>query len=221
VKITPSYDVKQGRSPVKCRDTKLTYGDTHETDPHETDHEKLTMKRIIFIYGFIAGLVVICSVLSGLALWSGAETLRAQMWLGYLIMLIALSMIFVGIKRYRDRQLGGVIRFGTATLLGLGIAAVAGVVYVVVWEVYLAVTDYAFIDQYTQGIIAGKEAAGVSGAELEAVVESMEKMQRQYSNPLFRMPMTFLEIFPVGLLITLVSAAILRNSKTLPASSVR
>lgn len=176
------------------------------------------MKRIIFIYGFIAGLVVICSVLLGLALSSGEETLHAQEWLGYLIMLIALSMIFVGIKRYRDQHLGGVIRFGTATLLGLRIAAVAGVVYVVVWEIYLAMTDYAFIDQYVQGVIAGKEAEGVSGAELDAVVESMENMQRQYSNPLFRLPMTFLEIFPVGLLITLISAAILRNSKTLPAS---
>jgi hypothetical protein len=89
----------------------------------------------------------------------------------------------------------------------------------VVWEIYLAMTDYAFIEQYVQGVIAGKEAAGVSGPELEAVVESMENMQRQYSNPLFRLPMTFLEIFPVGLLITLVSAAILRNSKALPAGS--
>jgi hypothetical protein len=174
------------------------------------------MKRIIFIYGFIAGLVVICSLLLGLALSSGEAPGRAG---SYLIMLIALSMIFVGIKRYRDQHLGGVIRFGTATLLGLGIAAVAGVVYVVVWEIYLAMTDYAFIDQYVQGVIAGKEAAGVSGPELEAVVESMENMQRQYSNPLFRLPMTFLEIFPVGLLITLVSAAILRNSKALPAGS--
>jgi len=176
------------------------------------------MKRIIFIYGFIAGLVVICSLLLGLALSSGEAPGRAG---SYLIMLIALSMIFVGIKRYRDQHLGGVIRFGTATLLGLGIAAVAGVVYVVVWEIYLAMTDYAFIDQYVQGVIAGKEAAGVSGPELEAVVESMENMQRQYSNPLFRLPMTFLEIFPVGLLITLVSAAILRNSKALPAGSSR
>jgi hypothetical protein len=172
------------------------------------------MRRIILIYGFIAGLAVICSVLLGLALG------HAQVWLGYLIMLIALSMIFVGIKRHRDQHLSGVIRFGTATLLGLGIAAVAGVVYVAVWEIYLAVTDYAFIEQYAQGVIARKEAAGLSGAELEAVVESMEDLQRNYSNPLFRLPMTFLESFPVGLAITLISATILRNSKTLPAASV-
>ncbi|MEX2122826.1 MAG: DUF4199 domain-containing protein [Woeseia sp.] len=98
---------------------------------------------MIFTYGIISGLVVIGTAVLALALSGGEETLHAQEWLGYLIMLIALSMIFVGIRRYRDRQLGGVIRFGTAMLLGLGIAAVAGVVYVAVWEIYLAMTDYA------------------------------------------------------------------------------
>jgi hypothetical protein len=38
-----------------------------------------------------------------------------------------------------------------------------------------------------------------------------------YRNPLIRMPMTFLEIFPVGLLISLISAAVLKNPRVLPA----
>lgn len=175
------------------------------------------MQRIILTYGIIAGLIVIASAILGLVLSGGEETLHAQEWLGYLVMLIALSLIFVGIKRYRDRHLGGVIRFGTATLVGLGIAAVASIVYVAVWEVYLAVTDFAFMDQYASGVIAARQAEGVAGDELAAITENLESMKRQYANPLFRLPLTFLEIFPVGLLITLISAAILRNSKALPA----
>jgi hypothetical protein len=178
------------------------------------------MSRIIFTYGAIAGFIAICSIVLGLAL-TGGEAVHLQVWLGYLIMLIALSLIFFGIKRYRDQHLGGVIRFGTAALLGLGIAAVAGVIYVAVWEIYLAMTGYAFIDTYTQGVIAAKRAEGVSGAELQALIDSMQTMQDRYANPLFRLPMTFLEIFPVGLLIALVSAAILRNSRVLPPSSPR
>jgi len=174
------------------------------------------MQRIIFTYGVIAGFIVIASAILGLVL-SGGEEAHAQAWLGYLIMLIALSLIFLGIKRYRDQHLGGVIRFGTATLVGLGIAAVAGVIYVAVWEAYLAMTDYAFMEQYARGVIEAKQAEGVTGDELRAVVDNMESMKRQYANPLFRLPMTFLEIFPVGLLITLISAAVLRNRKTLPA----
>lgn len=176
------------------------------------------MQRIILTYGIIAGLIIIGSAILGLAVTGGEQPLHALEWLGYLVMLIALSMIFVGIKRYRDRYLGGVIRFGTATLVGLGIAAVAGVIYVAVWEAYLAMTDYTFIERYTEGVIAAREAEGLSGAELRTLVEEMATMRRQYANPLFRLPMTFLEIFPVGLLITLISAAILRNSKTLPAA---
>lgn len=173
------------------------------------------MQRIIFSFGIIAGLVAIASAILGLAVSGGEQ----PVWLGYLVMLIALSMIFVGIKRYRDLQLGGIIRFGTATLVGVGIAAVAGVIYVAVWEVYLAATDHAFIGQYAEGIVATRRAEGVTGAELEAVIDSMEKLKAQYANPLFRVPMTFLEIFPVGLLIALVSAAILRNPKVLPAGA--
>jgi hypothetical protein len=174
------------------------------------------MQRIILTYGAIAGFIVIGSAILGLAL-SGGEEVHAEEWLGYLIMLIALSLIFLGIKRYRDEHLGGVIRFGTATLVGLGIAAVAGVIYVAVWEAYLAMTDYAFMEQYTRGVIEAKQAEGVTGDELQAVADNMESMKRQYANPLFRLPMTFLEIFPVGLLITLISAAILRNRKALRA----
>ena len=40
---------------------------------------------------------------------------------------------------------------------------------------------------------------------------------KNYANPLYRLPITFVEMFPVGVLISLVSAALLRNSRFLPA----
>ncbi len=169
------------------------------------------MKRIIFPYGAIAGAVIIGSMILTFALGGGMS--GSSVWLGYLFMIVALSLIFLGVKRYRDQELGGVIRFGTAFLLGLGISLVASVIYVVVWEVYLSVTDYAFIHDYTQSVLAAKEAEGLAGAALEAEVASMETLTSRYANPVFRLPMTFLEIFPVGLLITLVSAGLLRNEK--------
>ena len=176
------------------------------------------MQKIIITYGIIAGIVIIGSMILSLSLGEerGMEFLE---WLGYLIMIVAFSMIFVGIKKYRDQELGGVIKFGTATMLGLGISLVASVIYVVAWEVNLELTDHAFIEQYAQGIIAGKEAAGVTGADLEAVIVEMAQLKVRYANPLFRLPMTFLEIFPVGLLISLLAAAVLRNSKFLPATA--
>lgn len=106
------------------------------------------------------------------------------------------------------------IRFVPALLAGLGISAVA---YVIGWEITLAVTDFAFIDSYTNAAIEAARAKGASAAEVEAVAARMDELREQYANPLFRLPVTFIEIFPVGLLVSVISAALLRNSRFLPA----
>jgi hypothetical protein len=111
-----------------------------------------------------------------------------------------------------------VIKFWAAFALGLGIATAAGVAYVTVWEVYLAMTDYAFMDKYIAGIMRARQGDGASAATMAAEMAKLESLRANYANPLFRIPMTFLEIFPVGLLVSLVSAALLRNPKLLPAT---
>jgi len=73
-----------------------------------------------------------------------------------------------------------------------------------------------FRHDYTASVIAAKESAGLTGLELQAEIDEMAQLTQRYGNPAFRPPMTFLEIFPVGLLISLLSVGILRNSKVLP-----
>ncbi len=171
------------------------------------------MTRIIFIYGLISGAVVCAGIMLTFLL----PNAHGSVWLGYLIMLVALSSILVGVKQYRDDVQGGVIGFGKAFLVGLGIAAVAGLAYVVVWETYLALTHYTFADVYIKSVLAAKRAAHVSTAEYQKTVAQMNEFRTEYASPLFRVPMTFIEIFPVGLLVALVSAALLRNPRFLPA----
>lgn len=168
-------------------------------------------------YGLLSGFVIIVTMIAGIAL-SDSRSFFSSEWFGYLVMLVALTFIFVGVKRYRDVERGGVIRFGPAFAMGLGIAAAAGVAYVTVWEVYLAMTDYKFMDQYIAGIMRARQAAGASAAVMAEEMAKLESMRVNYANPLFRIPMTFLEIFPVGLLVSLVSALLLRNPKVLPAT---
>jgi hypothetical protein len=173
------------------------------------------MIRIILTYGLISGVVIILAIMGTMLISGGAP--HSDVWLGYLIMLVALSAIFVGVKQHRDQTLGGVIRFWPALGLGLAIAAVASLAYVAVWEGYLASTNYSFMDNYAASMLEAKRAAGVTGAAYAKAVAEMDAMRRSYANPLLRMPMTFVEIFPVGLLIALVSAGLLRNPKILPA----
>lgn len=94
------------------------------------------MQKIILTFGMISGLVTFTVFVVGARMAIRGGSAEASGVLGYLIMLVALSVIFFGIKRYRDRELGGVIRFGKAFLVGLGISAFAGVIYVISWEIY-------------------------------------------------------------------------------------
>ncbi len=174
------------------------------------------MLRQSIIYGGLAGLLNLAIALVALAVF-GSEHLGNSELFGYTVMLLALSMIFVGIKRYRDRELGGMIRFSRAVALGLGMSVVASLIYVGAWEVNMALSGDSFAEGYVEAMIARSEAEGLSEEEIQARIEEMRMWQERYSNPLFRIPITFTEIFPVGLLVTLVSAGVLRNPDALPA----
>jgi hypothetical protein len=173
------------------------------------------MARIIIIYGLIAGLIIIAGIIGTLV--AGGDQPHGNVWLGYLVMLLGMAAVFMGVKQHRDQAGGGVIRFFPALGVGLGIALVASLVYVLIWEVYLAATDYGFMGQYVAATLETRRAEGLSGEAYRQLETQMNQMVVQYQSPWFRMPLTFAEIFPVGLLVSVVSAALLRNSRFLPA----
>lgn len=170
--------------------------------------------RTALIYGLPAGLIPISAITIGMALQS--EVASSSQWFGYLIMLIALLLIFVGVKRYRDMECGGVIRFWQAFWLGIAMAITASIAYVIVWEVYLFVTDHAYMDTYIAGLMEARQAAGATAAEMQQEMDNLKRLREQYANPLFRLPITFLEIFPVGFIVALFVAALLRKPTFLP-----
>jgi hypothetical protein len=171
----------------------------------------------ILSYGAVAGLIAGVPLFAISVALNGHPPLAYGVALGYLTMLIALSAVFVAIKRHRDADLGGVIGFWPAFGLGLGISVVAGILYVLAWEAALAVTHMDFAGNYAAALIEQQKAKGVTGEALAKFTADMQRFRTEYANPLFRLPMTFAEIFPVGLLVSLVSAALLRNSRFLPA----
>lgn len=173
------------------------------------------MLRIILIHGLVAGLIIISGVIATIV-FSGDQP-HGNVFLGYLIMLLGMSAVFVGVKQHRDQRLGGVIRFLPAWGVGLGIALMASVAYVIVWEANLAATDYRFMDQYIAATLEARRAEGLSGEAYRTFEGQMRDMAESYKSPLYRLPLTFAEIFPVGLIVSFVSALLLRNSRFLPA----
>lgn len=174
------------------------------------------MFRKILIYGLIAGLIAGVPMSIMTAMPKHEDSGASAMVIGYLTMLIALSAVFVAVKRHRDADLGGAIKFWPALGLGLGISVVAGILYVIAWEFTQAVTHMDFAGGYAKAMIAQQQAKGVTGEALANFTAEMEKFKVQYANPLYRWPMTFAEIFPVGVLVSLISAGLLCNPRFLP-----
>jgi len=174
------------------------------------------MLRIVLIYGVIGGIIVaVPMVYATLTLTEDTVPENAAVY-GYLSMLLAFTMVFVGIKHYRDKVLGGVIRFLPALGVGLGISAVASLFWVVGWEFTLA-SGFDFGSAYMESVVAAAQARGAPAAEIEQIRAETTEFLSMYANPLFRLPITFVEMFPIGALISLISAAMLRNGRSLPA----
>lgn len=170
------------------------------------------MKRIVFTFGLVSGAIVAVVLFGSMAIWGTDGMTAGSVWLGYSIMVIALSVIFFAVKSYRDDQLGGVIRFWTALRLGLGITAVAGAVYVIGWEIYYQTLGGNFMDHYIAASLERLRNDGAAAAELARARQDMEEFRALYENLAARMVITLLEILPVGVVIALFSAALLRKT---------
>jgi hypothetical protein len=177
----------------------------------------MNMLKTIIAYGIAAGLIVGVPLTILTLSMSGHEMMHWGMLVGYALMLLAFTTIFIAVKRRRDGPCGGVIRFWPAFGLGLGISVVASLCYVAAWEIGQALSGADFAAVYSRAMIDQQRAAGMSGAALAGYAAQMEDFRRSYANPLYRLPMTFAEIFPVGVLVSLIAAALLRNSRFLPA----
>ncbi len=173
--------------------------------------------RYALTYGSLAGAIVIAIAVIGIHFNLPSHSAGAE-WFGYLVMLAALSLIFVAVKRYRDVECGGVIKFGRAFGIGLSIAVVAALIYVIGWELYIATSDRDFIAEYAASLAENMRKDGAPAAAIEAKAAELREIGVKYRDPLFRIPVTFAEIFPVGLIVALASAALLRNPRLMPAA---
>lgn len=181
------------------------------------------MKKIVLTFGLIAGIIIVAMFFITDPFANDMEMSNAQL-VGYATMVIALSTIFFGIKVYRDKHLAGEIKFGKAFLLGILITLVAGVIYSAGWELYVSTTGLdmqKFYNDYAAAGIEKMKEAGASAQEIKEATASNDQMMSAMQNPIIRFLFTmFMELFPVGLVISLISAAILKNKNILPAKAV-
>ena len=169
------------------------------------------MKKNVIVFGLLSGLIITAfMVYSSLSCYYNAN-FKSNEIVGYAGMLIAFSFIFVGIKNYRDQFNGGVISFGKAFKTGLFITLVASTLYVLAWaiEYYVFVPDW--MDKYCSHMIKEAQDSGATQLKLDKTNKQMNEMKELYKNPLFVVLFTYIEVLPIGLVISLISALILKR----------
>jgi hypothetical protein len=175
------------------------------------------MRRYVLTYGLIAGAIL--SVLMVIAMGFHDQIgFDRGMIVGYTTMVAAFLMIFFGVKAYRDNERPGGLSFGRAFATGLLISFVATACYVATWQVVYRTMMPDYLEKYSAYTLEKSREAGASEAELAAEAKKMAEFGEMYKNPLVNIAFTFLEPLPVGLVMSLVTAGVLRRRRALAGS---
>jgi hypothetical protein len=176
------------------------------------------MNRIIRVYGIISGAVTILLMLiTGIIMKSNGVNYHGYgMFIGYAGMILSFSFIFLAIDAYKKSH--GSVNFKQGFKIGLWITVIASICYVIGWTIVYHTMVPDFMDQYARYAIDNMRESGATEAAITEETENMQAMAESYKNPLIFIAFTLLEIFPVGLLISLMAATIahFRNKKQNP-----
>lgn len=168
------------------------------------------VKRTILIFGLISGVISSLMMIATVPFMNHKGFDHGYV-LGYTTIVLSLMLTFFGVRSYRENVGKGHITFGRAFLVGLAITVISCIFYVVTWEVIYYNFMPDFMDKYGAHVLQKMQASGAAAAAIQERSEEINKLKVMYKNPLFNAAMTFIEPFPVGLVITLLSAAVLRK----------
>jgi len=175
------------------------------------------MTKIVLIFGLISGAIAggLMWILMGTVNTGSIDFDNGMIW-GYATMIIALSLVFFGIKSYRDNH-GGKITFVKGLQVGISISLISAVCYAAAWELYYPRIGDEFMQKYTTYYLDKMKKEGASDAEIEKARTESEQFMEMYKNIFVRFAMSLMEILPVGVIVTLLSALLLRRREVLPA----
>jgi hypothetical protein len=169
------------------------------------------MKKVVWTFGLISGAVMAVFMSATLPFANAFD--EHSLVIGYAGIIAGFLLVYFGVRSYRDNVLGGTIGFGRALTVGLLIAAIGSLCYVATWEVLYYKFMPDFYSKYAQSAVEQARKSGKSEAEVAKTRASREAMAKSAENPLWVAAMTFVEPFPVGFVVALVSAGILRRKR--------
>ena len=165
------------------------------------------MQKTVLLYGLISGVIAAVLMLAQVPFMDGSNR---SLIVGYAAIVLSGLLIFFGVRSYRENVGNGKISFGRALAVGILIALISSACYVAAWEVVYfsnpGIVDHVFNQQVDE-----LKAKGAPQAEIDAAAAQVESFKKLFANPLVNAAFTFIEPFPVGAIMTLLSAIILRR----------
>jgi len=170
------------------------------------------MKKTVLTFGLISGAVAALLTFSMVPYIYHIGFDKGTI-VGYTNIVVSLLLVPFGIRSYRENVGGGKISFGRAFAVGILITLISCIGYVLAWEIvyYNFLPDFA--EKYTAYAVEKAKASGATQQVIDATLQEMKGMKAKLDNPLVFAAIGFTEPFPVGLIITTISAAILRKKR--------
>jgi hypothetical protein len=166
------------------------------------------MKKTVLTYGLVSGAIATVLMLAHVPFMDGS---RRALVVGYTGIVLSALVIFFGVRSYRETVGHGQISFGRGFAVGILIALISAACYVAAWEVVYysspGIADHVFDKQLEE-----LKASGAPQEKIDETAREVESFKKLYANPFVNIAFTFIEPFPVGLLIALISAVILRRN---------
>lgn len=169
------------------------------------------MKKTVITFGLISGTVASALMMLGVVPFIDEIGFDRGMYFGYAAIVLGFLLVFFGIRSYRDNVANGQVSFGKAFQVGILITLISSVFYVVTWQALYYTVYHDFMDKYAAYMIEQAKSEGATEAALQKQKAEMDEFKKAYENPFINAAYTFMEPFPVGLVVTLVSAGILRK----------
>jgi hypothetical protein len=167
------------------------------------------MKKIVLTYGLISGAIGAGLLLAHVPFMDSLGYDKSLL-VGYAGIVLSALLIFFGVRSYRENVGNGKLSFGRGFAVGILIALISASCYVAAWEVVYfsnpGIADHVFDQQ-----IADLKAAGAAQEKIDEAAREVEAFKKLYGNPFVNAAFTFIEPFPVGVLMTLIAAIVLRR----------
>jgi hypothetical protein len=168
------------------------------------------MRKTVLTFGIVSGLILSAEMFATLPFLHKVGQGNALI-IGYTTMVLAGLLVFFGIRTYRDNLSSGTLTFARAFAVGILITLIASFFYVATWEIIYHNFMPDFAEKYAVQMVERAKSSGATQQKIDQTAREAEQFVRNYHNPAYNIGMTFIEVFPVFLLITLLSAVILRR----------